>query len=116
MEPNHQDTLSHGHLLVNLAPSAMVMPGVTSSAVLEECESSRKLLQVLRAGKRPYLFAVMSDPRLKEFPVKFYKVGVIAEVEVDMEAPVIILNGMFRAEMGGLKRIGGGCGGNQPWG
>ena len=111
MQPNQQTMLPEEHPLINLAPSIMVMPGTASHVFLDDHESSQKLLQVVRAGQFPYLFAVMSDPRVKESPDKFYKIGVIAEVLADIKDPVITLMGLFRAEMLHLKRIGG-----QGWG
>ena len=107
MEPNQQIVLPEQHLLINLAPSIMVMPGTNSFVELDEHMSSKMLLQAVRDGQSPYLFAVMSDPRVKEAPDKFCKVGVIAEAEADMEDSVVILRGLFRAEMLSIKMIEG---------
>lgn len=106
MEPDHQIEPPHKPLLVDVVPSAMVMPGTNSYILLDEHKSSQKLLQAVRAGQSPHLFAVMSDPRIKEVPDKFCKVGVVAEAEANTENPRINLKGMFRAERIGLKKIG----------
>ncbi len=103
---NKQIVLPHEHLLINLAPSAMVTPGADSYVVLDEHKSSQKIWQAVRDGQSPYLFAVMSDPRVKGDPDRFYRIGVIAEAEADTENPVIILKGMFRAERINIRRVG----------
>ena len=106
MQPNQQIMLPHQHILLNLAPSVMVMPNTSSYVLLDEQESSKMLLRAVRAGRSLFLFTVMSDPRIKEAPDKFYKIGVIAEAEADTKNPVIVLRGLFKAEMLSLKRIG----------
>lgn len=107
MQPNQKIALPNQHLLINLAPSVMIMPGTKSYVIMDENKSSQKILQAVRTGQSPYLFAVMSDPRIKEIPDRFCNVGVVAEAEPDMKDPVIILRGLFRAEMLSLKRIEG---------
>ncbi|GEM_PF-1206369 len=107
MQPNQQIMHPQQHILINITPSIMVMPGLTSRIFMNEDKSCQKVLQAVKVGQSLYLFAVMSDPRVKEAPDKFCRIGVIAEAEADMENPVIILRGMFRAEMISLKRIEG---------
>ena len=85
MESNRQIMLPRQHLLINLAPSIMVMPGASSYALVGESLSSQKLWQAVLAGQSPYLFTVMSDPGKQESPDKFYKTGVIAEAEAEGE-------------------------------
>ncbi|MDP3763983.1 MAG: S16 family serine protease, partial [bacterium] len=82
------------------------MPNTGSYVFLDQHKSSQKILQTIRSGKSPYLFAVMSDPQIKDPPDKFYRIGVIAEAEADRKEPVITLRGLFRAEMLRLMRIG----------
>ena len=110
MEPNQQIIRTNQHLLINLAPSHMVMPGTASRLLMDKNESSEKLLEAIRTGRSPFVFTVMSDPRIKESPDRFDKTGVIAEVVADAKNPVIILRGLYRAEMLSLKRIG-----NDDW-
>ena len=107
MQPNQQIMLPVQHFLINLAPSIMVLPNTASRVFLDQHPSSQQLLGAIRAGQSPFLFAVMSDPRIKESPDKYYKIGVIAGAEADPTNPVIILRGFFRAEMLSLKRIQG---------
>ena len=107
MQRNQRIVLSDEHPLINLAPSIMVMPGVVSRVFLDNRESSQKLLEIVRVGQSPHLFAVMSDPQMKEPPERFYKTGVIAEVQAEEINPIIILRGLFRAERLSLKKIGG---------
>lgn len=106
MQPDQQIVPPHQHLLLNLDPSVMVMPNTSSYVVLDENKSCQKILQFVQTGQSPHLFAVMSDPRIKEAPDRFYKVGVVAEAESDIKNSVIILRGLFRAEMLSIKRIG----------
>lgn len=95
------------HLLISLVPSIMVMPGTIAPILFGEDESSQKILQIIRAGQSPYVFTVMSNPRIKESPERFYKIGVIAKAEAeDMMSPKIILRGLFRAETLNVKKIG----------
>lgn len=95
------------HPLINLPPSIMIMPNTASRIFLDDRESSQKLLQSLRTGQCPYIFAVMSDPRIKKVPEKYYKIGVIAEAEADAKESAIILGGLFRAESLSLQKVGG---------
>jgi len=107
MESNQQIGLPHKYVLLNLDPSVMIMPDTASYVLLDGHESFQILLHDIRTGQSPYLFAVMSNPQVKESPNNFYRTGVIAEAEANMENPVISLRGLFRAEMLSLKRIGG---------
>lgn len=106
MEPNQLIVVPDQHLLINLAPSVMVMPGTSSYVELNENKSDQMLLRSIREGKSPYLFAIMSNPQIKEAPERFCRIGVIAEVEADTEKPIINMHGLFRAEMLRLMRIG----------
>lgn len=107
MTPEKTIETPNRHFLINLQPSIMVMPGTYSWLILDENPTNQKLLENVRANKSPYLFAVMSDPKIKEAPDKFYRTGVIVEVEADMNKPLILLKGLFRAEMLKLTMIGG---------
>ncbi len=106
MEPNQQIILPDQYPLINLAPSIMVMPNTACRVFLDKQRSTQKLLEIIRTGQCPHVFAVMTKPGVDEAPDKFYGTGVIAEVSADATNPVIILRGLFRAEMLKLKRIG----------
>ncbi len=105
MHPSRQIMLPNEHYLLNLPPSVMVMPNVTVRVFLDQNKSSKRILQIVREGLSPYLFGVMSDPRIKEVPDMFYKVGVVAAAELYIGNPIITLRGMFRAEMLSLKKL-----------
>ena len=109
MEPNQQILLldQHSCPLINLVPSIMVFPHTTSRVFLDQRAFSQHLLETIRAGQCSHLFAVMSDPRTREAPDRFYKIGVIAEASADAQNPIIILMGLFRAERLSIKRIDG---------
>ena len=95
------------HVLVNLAPSVMVLPNVFCHILLNDTKYSNEVFRRVKSGESPYVFAVMSDPRIKESPEKFYKTGVIAETRLGDGGREIILVGLFRAEMVRLRRIEG---------
>ncbi len=109
MQPNKQPKKRivppHEHILVSIVPSGMAMPGVSSYLMLDKHESAQKILRAVRAGQSPYLFVVMSNPRVKKAPDKFYKTGVIVETRPSREESAIILMGLYRAETLRLKRI-----------
>ncbi len=95
---------SSEHILLSVFPSAMPMPGSKSYIVFDDKESSKKILESVRSGHSPYLFVTMSNPRITEVPDRFYKIGIMAEIEVDEKDPLIFLKAMFRAEILGTRR------------
>lgn len=107
VKSGQQIILSPQHILINLEPSVMIMPYVTSSLLLNERGSSKKILQSIRSDHSLFIFGVMSNPAIRKSPDDFYKVGVIAEAKADMKNPAIVIRGLFRAEMLALERIEG---------
>ncbi|OGN21258.1 MAG: endopeptidase La [Candidatus Yanofskybacteria bacterium RIFCSPLOWO2_01_FULL_41_34] len=106
MHPKHQIVLPVQHVLINLGPSIMVMPGTWSYIRLDDHESSSKILTAVKAGQAPYVFAVMSDPQIKDPPDRFYKVGVVAETRPYNDDRAIVLGGLLRAEITKFIRVG----------
>ncbi|HEY4474855.1 MAG TPA: endopeptidase La [Candidatus Paceibacterota bacterium] len=107
MEPNQEIFSPNEHILVNVVPTGMIMPGMGSYRIIEENESSQRILQAARNGLCQSFFIVMSDPRIDEIPDRFYRTGVIVKVEADPKDPIVNLRGMFRAERLRLRRVKG---------
>ena len=107
MESNREIFSPNEHVLVNVIPTGMIMPGMGSYRIMEENESSQRILQAARNGLCQSFFIVMSDPRIDEVPDRFYRTGVIVKVEADPKDPIVNLRGMFRAERLKLRRVEG---------
>src|SRR3989338_5984861 len=107
MESNREIFSPNEHVLVNVVPTGMIMPGMGSYRIMEENESSQRILQAARNGLCQSFFIVMSDPRIDEVPDRFYRTGVIVKVEADPKDPIVNLRGMFRAERLKLRRVEG---------
>jgi len=85
MASNQRIASVNEHILINLAPSLMVLPGIGVSVFPNKSESSQEMLRAVRRGQSPYLFGVMSKPGAQKYPEGFYRTGVIAEAEATLE-------------------------------
>lgn len=84
--------------VVNLTASSMVFPDVISQVFLRS-SSGGKILEDAMDGKCPLVFAVMSQPDVKDIPDRFYNTGVVASLEVVPDDFSVLLRGLYRARV-----------------
>ncbi len=83
--------------VIDISPSLMVFP-TTSSWLSLTGRYGEALFTDAVAGRCPFVLCVMTIPK-RPAPERFYKLGVVAELEVNREKEFVAFTGRYRAEV-----------------